>query len=249
MKAVQAVLKVLEEQVRGLLRVVELFEARKPKGQAIISEVDGDVAEIESTGLKRVVIHAEVEHRRRHREDRRRDRRPRTSWTPARARSIVERGRGDHGQDRPSRSGTRASSRVQLRKSHLVPYRGYLEVQPGQHVSAGDRLTEGPLDPQKVLDLQGVRGVQEYLVREIQAVYKSQGVDINDKHVEIIVPADAQEAEDHGPGRHDFLPGQVVDKFEFEDENRRVRELDPPGTEATADWLLARDHRSVAADG
>ena len=59
---------------------------------------------------------------------------------------------------------------IKLRQSHLVPYRGYLQVEPGQLVKAGDRLTEGPLDPQKVLDPQGVRGVQEYLVREIQAV-------------------------------------------------------------------------------
>jgi DNA-directed RNA polymerase subunit beta' len=127
---------------------------------------------------------------------------------------------------------------VRLRKSHLVPYRGFLEVQPGQHVGAGDRLTEGPLDPQKVLDLQGVRGVQEYLVREIQAVYKTQGVDINDKHIEIICRQMLKKRKIKESGDTNFLPGQVVDKFEFEDENRRVRELDPPGTEATADWLL-----------
>src|SRR5205085_2583056 len=119
---------------------------------------------------------------------------------------------------------------VMLRKSHLVPYRGYLEVEPGQIVKAGDRLTEGPLDPQKVLDLQGVRGIQEYLVREIQAVYKSQGVDINDKHVEIIVRQMLKKRKIRHPGDTDFLPGQVADKFEFEDENRRVRDLDPPGT-------------------
>jgi DNA-directed RNA polymerase subunit beta' len=127
---------------------------------------------------------------------------------------------------------------IKVRKSHLVPYRGYLDVQPGQRVSAGDRLTEGPLDPQKVLDLQGVRGVQEYLVREIQVVYKSQGVDINDKHIEIIVRQMLKKRKIRAAGDTDFLPGQIVDKFEFEDENRRVRSLDPPGTEATADWLL-----------
>jgi DNA-directed RNA polymerase subunit beta' len=120
----------------------------------------------------------------------------------------------------------------------MVPYRGNLEVRPGTHIRAGDRLTEGPLDPHKVLDLQGVRGVQEYLVREIQAVYKNQGVDINDKHVEIIVRQMLKKRKIRHPGDTDFLPGQVVDKFEFEDENKRVRELDPPGTEATADWLL-----------
>jgi len=105
-------------------------------------------------------------------------------------------------------------------------------------VEAGDRLTEGPLDPQKVLDLQGTRGVQNYIVREIQAVYKSQGVDINDKHVEVIARQMLRKRKIKNQGDTDFLPGQMVDKFEFEDANKRVRELDPPGTEATADWLL-----------
>ena len=80
--------------------------------------------------------------------------------------------------------------------------------------------------------------MQEYLVREIQAVYKTQGVDINDKHVEIICRQMLKKRKIKQSGDTNFLPGQVVDKFEFEDENRRVRELDPPGTEATADWLL-----------
>src|SRR5207237_10088308 len=110
---------------------------------------------------------------------------------------------------------------VRLRKSYLVPYRGLLEVEVGQVIKAGDRLTEGPLDPQKVLDLQGVRGVQEYLVREIQAVYKFQGVDINDKHVEIIVRQMLKKRKIVVAGDSDFLPGQVVDKFRFEAENRR----------------------------
>jgi DNA-directed RNA polymerase subunit beta' len=103
-------------------------------------------------------------------------------------------------------------------------------------VRAGDRLTEGPLDPQKVLELQGVRGVQDYLVREIQNVYKSQGVDINDKHVEIIVRQMLKKRKIRHPGDTEYLPGQLVDKFEFEDENARVREMG--GSEATADWVL-----------
>jgi len=125
---------------------------------------------------------------------------------------------------------------VKLRKSYMVPYRGYLEVEQGTHIRAGDRLTEGPLDPHKVLDLQGVRGVQEYLVREIQAVYKNQGVDINDKHVEIIVRQMLKKRKIVHPGDTRFLPGQVVDKFEFEDENQRVVNAD--GTPATAEWML-----------
>jgi DNA-directed RNA polymerase subunit beta' len=235
-KAVQAVLKVLEEQVRGLLRVVELFEARKPKGQAIISEIDGVVSEIESTGLKRVVIHAEI--------DISNSVDKITGETMAE--DVVDTASGEvvieAGKEITDKVAKRIRElgfqNIKVRKSHLVPYRGYLEVEKGTRVIAGDRLTEGPLDPQKVLDLQGVRGVQEYLVREIQVVYKSQGVDINDKHVEIIVRQMLKKRKIRGAGDSDFLPGQVVDKFEFEEENRRVRALDPPGTEATADWLL-----------
>ena len=119
-----------------------------------------------------------------------------------------------------------------------MPYRGQLQVQAGQRVEAGDRLTEGPLDPQKVLDLQGIRGVQNYIVREIQAVYKSQGVDINDKHIEVIARQMLRKRRIKNAGDTEFLPGQMVDRFEFEDANKRVREMDPPGTEATADWLL-----------
>jgi DNA-directed RNA polymerase subunit beta' len=118
----------------------------------------------------------------------------------------------------------------------MVPYRGNLEVTPDQVIRAGDRLTEGPLDPHKVLDLQGVRGVQEYLVREVQAVYKNQGVDINDKHVEIIVRQMLKKRKIVHSGDTMFLPGQVVDKFEFEDENRRVENAE--GTPATAEWML-----------
>jgi DNA-directed RNA polymerase subunit beta' len=127
---------------------------------------------------------------------------------------------------------------VKVRRAHLVPYRGQLQTLPGQMVEPGDRLTEGPLDPQKVLELQGNRGVQQYVVREIQRVYKGQGVDINDKHVEVIVRQMLKKRKIKSIGDTGFLPGQVVDKFEFEDENRRVRELDPPGTESTSDWML-----------
>ncbi|MCC6445651.1 MAG: hypothetical protein IT210_19620 [Armatimonadetes bacterium] len=115
---------------------------------------------------------------------------------------------------------------------------GVTSVRAGDILEPGARLTEGPLDPQRVLDLQGIRGIQEYLVNEIQVVYKSQGVDINDKHIEVIVRQMLRKRKVREPGDARFLPGQVADKFEFEDENRRVREMDPPGTEATADWVL-----------
>jgi len=243
-RAVQAVLKVLEDQVRGLLRVVELFEARKPKGQAIITEVAGTVTDIETRGLKRVVIHTEM---------------PTFDTSmlageitvddiinPKNGETLVE--AGTELTEKLARKIKDAGVEVvRLRKTHLVPYRGNLEVQVGQEVQAGDRLTEGPLDPHKVLELQGVRGVMEYLVREIQSVYKSQGVDINDKHVEIIVRQMLKKRKVLESGDTRFLPGQIVDKFDFDDENTRVRDLG--GTEATAEWvLLGITEASLATD-
>ena len=243
-RAVQAVLKVLEDQVRGLLRVVELFEARKPKGQAIITEVAGKVMGVETRGLKRVIIHTEMP----------------TSDTSALSGEVlvddaVDPKSGEviieHGTDLSEKLARKIRDAgvqvVTLRKTHLVPYRGSLEVEEGQEVQAGDRLTEGPLDPHKVLELQGVRGVMAYLVREIQSVYKSQGVDINDKHVEIIVRQMLRKRKIVEAGDTKFLPGQVVDKFYFEDENARARSVD--GTEATAEWvLLGITEASLATD-
>ena len=233
-RAVQAVLKVLEDQVRGLLRVVELFEARKPKGQAIITEVAGKVVDIETKGLKRVVIH-----------NRHATSEPSGLIGETLAEDILT-----DDSEVAFRAGTDITDKIirkirdmgveeaALRKTHLVPYRGNLEVNIGDDVEAGDRLTEGPLDPHKVLELRGVRGVMDYLVREIQNVYKSQGVSINDKHIEIIVRQMLRRRKIRTAGDTKFLPGQIVDRFKFEDENTRVREMDTPGTEATADWVL-----------
>ncbi|HEY3329977.1 MAG TPA: DNA-directed RNA polymerase subunit beta' [Capsulimonadaceae bacterium] len=234
-RAVQAVLKVLEDEVGGLLRVVELFEARKPKGQAIVTEFGGTVAAVEQKGLRRVIIHVDQAIRE-------------ETSAGLLGESLAE--DLTLGSDDPIPAGTEINEKIakklresgmtsiKLRRAHLVPYRGQLQIQPGQIVEPGDRLTEGPLDPQKVLELQGVRGVQQYVVREIQRVYKSQGVDINDKHVEVIVRQMLKKRKIKNIGDTRFLPGQVVDKFEFEDENARVRDLDVPGREAEADWVL-----------
>ena len=243
-RAVKAVLKVLEDQVRGLLRVVELFEARKPKGQAIITEVAGVVTDIETRGLKRVVIHTEM---------------PTYDTSMLAGETTVDDIINPKNGETIFEAGTDLTEKlarkikdagvqvVKLRKTHLVPYRGNLEVTVGQEVQAGDRLTEGPLDPHKVLELQGVRGVMEYLVREIQSVYKSQGVDINDKHVEIIVRQMLKKRKVLESGDARFLPGQLVDKFDFDEENARVRGLG--GTEATAEWvLLGITEASLATD-
>ena len=252
-RAVQAVLKVLEDQVGGLLRVVELFEARKPKGQAIVTEYAGVIADVETKGLRRVIVHTPVTL-------------DETSNSGVAGETLAEdlylgphadtEGMTPTAAKRATEipetllAGTELTDKhlkkirevgmteVKIRKASLVPYRGQLQVRKGDVIEAGDRLTEGPLDPQKVLDLQGIRGVQNYVVREIQAVYKSQGVDINDKHIEVIARQMLRKRKIKNAGDTEFLPGQMVDKFEFIDANKRVTEMDPPGTEATADWLL-----------
>ena len=235
-RSVQAVLKVLEDQVRGLLRVVELFEARKPKGQAIVTEHSGVIANIEAKGLRNVVIHTH--------QDLNDSLIHYGLGTDAVTGEDILDDSGDvivHAGDQIKDSDLRKIAKigiktVTLRKVHMVPYRGDLEVEVSQEVHPGDRLTEGPLDPQKVLELQGIRGVQDYLVREIQSVYKSQGVDINDKHIEVIVRQMLRKRKVRHPGDSRFLPGQIVDKFVFEDENTRVRNVG--GQEATAEWVL-----------
>ena len=230
-KKIQQMLKVLEEQVKGLLRVVELFEARRPKGQAIVSEVDGTVASIDTAGVKTVVIHSEqplgegvigelTAERVVNKET---------------GETIVEEGRELTPQV-VARLQSAGFNSVRIKKSHMVPYRGYLKVEEGQRLQQGDSLTEGPLDPQKVLQMKGLHGVQEYLVREIQAVYRSHGVDINDKHIEVIVRQMLKKRRIVDPGDTDLLPGQVVDRFDFEDANAAVAARG--GAEATAEPVL-----------
>ena len=233
LRAIQEMLKVLETPVHGLLRVVELFEARRPKGQAITSQVDGGIAAIETKGLRTVVIHSEQTL-----DDRKAIRGERAAGkivNKATKKTILD--EDEKISDKVVRRLQKAGiEKVTIKTSHLVPYRGELLAREKQAVRAGDRLTAGPLDPQRVLQLKGLRGVQQYLIREIQAVYRSQGVTINDKHVEVIVRQMLRKRKVLEHGDTDFLAGEIVDRFAFEDENARVHELG--GREATADWIL-----------
>ena len=244
-KQIQKMVKVMEQQVSGLLRVVELFEARKPKGQAIISDIDGTVAKIDSIGGGRsVVIHTDMPVQ------------PEENIigkllgvaviNPQTDEVLVEAGRE---LTPPTVAKIRQAgvAEVVVEDRYMVPYRGSLRVDSGDILKAGNPLTEGPLDPQELLRMRGPREVQEYLVAEIQRVYRSQGVDINDKHVETIVRQMLRRRKVTETGDTDFLPGQTVDRFEFEDENRRIREAG--GIEAQADWvLLGITEASLATD-
>ncbi len=159
-----------DDITQGLPRVEELFEARKPKGQALIAEVSGRVHLNENRGRREVQI-------------------------------ITEDGRT---------------------VSYQVPYGGRLTVKPGDMVEAGAELTEGSINPHDILKVKGVRGVQEYLLHEVQRVYRLQGVDINDKHIEIVIRQMMRKVKVEDPGDTDLLPGGLIDIFDFEDENERV---------------------------
>jgi DNA-directed RNA polymerase subunit beta' len=160
-----------EDITHGLPRVVELFEARKPKGQAIMAEVSGKVEIKEGKKLRRVIIHTE-----------------------------------DGKQ-----------------KVYPIPKRARLRVSNGDMVKAGSQLTEGSLKPHDILRIKGLTAVQQYLLSEVQKVYKSQGVEINDKHIEVIIRQMLRKVSVVDPGDTDFLPGEIVDKFTFEEENERIK--------------------------
>ncbi|KDR94311.1 DNA-directed RNA polymerase subunit beta' [Peptoclostridium litorale DSM 5388] len=169
---------------QGLPRVEELFEARKPKGLAIITEIDGSV-QIKESGNKRDVI-------------------------------IT-------GQDSES-------------KTYSIPYGSRIKVKEGHFVSAGDPITEGSINPHDILAVKGVTAVQNYIVQEVQRVYRMQGVDINDKHIEIISRQMLSKVRIEEEGDTEFLPGSLVDRLEFENENERVES--EGGTPATSNRVL-----------
>ena len=215
-KAIQDVLKLLEDAVDGILRVQELLEARRPKGQAIVTEVDGVVDRIDTEILRRVVVASEQVAA-----QARGQQMVEAIVDPQKRKVLVE-----EGVVSLDRIATKHGGRlpyVTIHKAYLVPYRGYLEVERGMRVQAGDRLTQGPLDPDELLAMKGIRAVQEYLLQEVQLVYRSQAAtDINDKHIETIISQMFRKRRVEEPGDTEFLPGQLVELSELEEENRRV---------------------------
>ncbi len=156
---------------QGLPRVEELFEARKPKGLAIITEIKGEVA-IKDTKKKREIV-------------------------------VTDRETGDS-------------------KTYLIPYGSRIKVMDGQVLEAGDELTEGSVNPHDILKIKGVRAVQDYMIREVQRVYRLQGVEINDKHIEVIVRQMLKKIRIENNGDTEFLPGSLVDVLDFEDVNEEM---------------------------
>jgi DNA-directed RNA polymerase subunit beta' len=159
-----------DDITQGLPRVEELFEARKPKGQAIIAEAEGIVAVHEVKGKREVEV-------------------------------LTEAGE---------------------RQLYPIPFGSRLKVKDGMKVEAGDEFTEGSVNPHDILKVKGLRGVQIYLLREVQRVYRLQGVDINDKHIEVMVRQMLRKVKVEDPGDTILLPGGLIDVFEFEESNAKV---------------------------
>ena len=160
-----------DDITQGLPRVEELFEARKPKGLAIIAEFGG-VATIKDTKKKREIV-------------------------------ITNDETGES-------------------KTYLIPYGSRIKVLDGATLEAGDELTEGSVNPHDLLKIKGIRAVQDYMLREVQRVYRLQGVDISDKHIEVIVRQMLKKVRIENSGDTDFLPGTLVDVLDYEDMNEEL---------------------------
>ena len=158
---------------QGLPRVEELFEARKPKGLAVITEISGVVRINESKKRREITVVDEENN---------------------------------------------------ISKTYLIPYGSRLKVKEGQWVQAGDELTEGSVNPHDLLKIKGIYAVQSYLLQEVQKVYRLQGVEINDKHIEIIIRQMMKKVKVEDPGDTSMLPGELIDMFKFEEENKKAIE-------------------------
>ncbi len=226
--------KLQEASNTGINRVEELFEARKPKGEAITVDYEGEVIDIVRSVGRWVVIKATL------------DVKTQGDLLVGKysLEEVVDPATGDillRPMDEIRSSTVNALRAAEIEKvtvldAVLMPPLGSLEVERGDRVLPGDRLTPGPLNPHELLRLRGVRGVQEYLIQEIQAVYKAQGVDLDDKHLEIIIRQMLRKRRVIDPGDTYFLPGRIVDRFIFEDTNKKV--IAEGGKPATAEWVL-----------
>jgi len=172
----------------GLPRVAELFEARRPKDPAIVSEIDGQVkfGEIRR-GVRKITV--------------------------------------------TSRDG-------QEEKTYQIPYGKHILVHDNDYVEAGEKLCEGSVAPHDILNIMGANKVQEYLVNEIQEVYRLQGVRINDKHIEVIVRQMLQKIKVEDPGDAYYLPGDQVDRITFQEENNKIRSLVVITETGDAEWRM-----------
>ena len=245
----------------GLPRVEELFEARVPKGGALISEIDGTAEIAREGGSRRIKVVSSELYRDEYAL-------PKGAEVVVEHEEWVERGallarlpqpaeikEGQEGAlpvaaDADADVSARMAGRVVRGRSdrlsiiyeereereYVVPPTARIRVETGQYVHAGQQLTDGAVNPQDILRVQGPEAVQLYLVEEIQKVYRSQGVNINDKHIEVIVRQMLHRVQVDSPGDTELLPGELVDRFRFEEVNAKV--LAEGGEPATAQPVL-----------
>ena len=222
-----------EDITQGLPRVEELFEARKPKHNAIIGEIDGIVRiGVDEKGLKRVRIEPSE--------------RPldRVEGVESKASAVVEGTAEAKESDITSREGMRINT---IEREYVIPYGSRVIVEEGQWIKAGSKLTEGAINPHDILRVCGLRETQRYLVYEVQKVYKSQGVEINDKHIEVMVRQMLHKVKIEESGTTDFLPGEYVDLMAFEAANTKA--IEEEGEPAVAKpILLGITKASLATD-
>jgi DNA-directed RNA polymerase subunit beta' len=241
----------------GLPRVEELFEARIPKGQAILSEIDGAAEIISGDEGYRIKITNCESYRNEYPL-------PPKSEVLVRDGDRVEvgailatkmgtekaKGKGKDKEAAPTPvllapvTGTVSIEGKNLvisyeereEEEYVVPFTASIRIEKGAHVKAGDQLTDGHVNPQDILRIKGREAAQRYLVDEIQKVYRSQGVNINDKHIEVIARRMLQKVRVDTPGDTELLPGDLVDRFTFEETNARV--VTEGGEAATAQTAL-----------
>ncbi len=159
-----------DDITQGLPRVEEIFEARKPKGLAVISEINGTVKISDSKKKREAIVS------------------------------------NDDGET----------------ESYLIPFGSKLKIKDGDEIEAGDELTEGSINPHDILKIKGIKGVQAYMLKEVQSVYHSHGVDISDKHIEVIIRQMLRKVQIEDAGDTEMLPGELIDIFRFERENENV---------------------------
>ncbi len=191
-----------EDITQGLPRVEELFETRKPKNLAIISEIDGEVRFEEIKNTRHAVIF---------------------------------------------------NTETAEEKSYLIPFGFRVAVEEGQHIKKGDKITDGAVNPHDILEIMGAKAVQDYLISEVQSTYRLQGVDINDKHIEVIVRQMLKKVRVDDPGSTDFMPGQMYNRNDVLYANKEIKERIAGGEEGLkeATWtqlLLGITKASLATD-
>ena len=236
-----------EDITQGLPRVEELFEARIPKGQAIMTEIDGMVEVPPASGDQPIAVR--VTHREAY--DTTFKLTPQHEILVANGDEVTEGqllarlGEGEDLVEIKAPSSGRVTKKGNTLTLHIeevdvreypVPHSARLRVADGDVVQAGDSLTEGSLNPKELLEIKGVDTVQRFLVAEVQKVYRSQGVTISDKHVEIIVRQMLRKVTVDNAGDTELLPSELIDRFEFEETNNRI--LAEGGEPATAQTVL-----------